>query len=100
MINKWDEGYWDIYSEFRAERSRFKFDHPATFIEAVPRAIIGNWSYEGELVLDPFSGTGTTAVVAQLLNRNYVGIELSSKYHQMSLDRLKKSMKGLGQFFK
>ena len=43
---------------------------------------------EGDLVYDPFMGSGTTAVSAKMLNRNYIGSELSSEYCKMSNKRL------------
>ncbi|CAN5115582.1 hypothetical protein BH20ACI1_BH20ACI1_09430 [soil metagenome] len=44
---------------------------------------------EGDLVLDPFLGSGTTALVCQNLNRNFAGIEIEPKYIEMAENRLK-----------
>jgi DNA modification methylase len=44
---------------------------------------------EGDLVLDPFVGSGTTAVACRLLNRNYIGIEISDEYCKIAESRLK-----------
>jgi site-specific DNA-methyltransferase (adenine-specific) len=43
---------------------------------------------ENDIVLDPFSGTGTTAIAAKRLGRNYVGLELDNEYAQASLNKL------------
>jgi site-specific DNA-methyltransferase (adenine-specific) len=47
-------------------------------------------SDEGDVVLDPFSGTGTTALAAKRLNRQYIGIELSEEYVEASQNKLAK----------
>jgi site-specific DNA-methyltransferase (adenine-specific) len=63
-------------------------DHPAAFPEEVPRRLIELNSYEGDVVLDPFAGSGTTLCVAKEMQRNYVGIELEEKYINMARERL------------
>jgi site-specific DNA-methyltransferase (adenine-specific) len=45
-------------------------------------------SRPGDIVLDPFSGTGTTSIAAMLLKRDYIGIEISPEYHEIALKRL------------
>lgn len=46
-------------------------------------------SREGDTILDPFNGTGTTGLVALRNNRNYIGIELNPEYIEISEERLK-----------
>lgn len=58
----------------------FKRGHFATFPEKLVERMIKAGCPENGIVLDPFSGAGTTAIVAQKLNRNYTGIELNSEY--------------------
>lgn len=58
--------------------------------ELVKRAIIAS-SNEGDLILDPFMGTGTTAVVAKRFNRDWVGIEKDSNYRKRAMSRIKKN---------
>ena len=62
--------------------------HSAVFPEELVKTIIENFSNEGDLVYDPFMGTGTTAIVAKKLNRNYIGSEMSEKYYQIIEQRL------------
>lgn len=63
-------------------------DHPAPFpIELASRCIV-YYSYKGDLVLDPFSGSGTTCQAAKELGRDYIGIEYKSNYVEASRDRL------------
>jgi len=66
----------------------FKEAHFATFPEEIPRTCILAGSKKGDTILDPFSGAGTTGVVAEKLNRKYIGIELNPKYVKMSDDRI------------
>jgi site-specific DNA-methyltransferase (adenine-specific) len=63
--------------------------HSAAFPEALPAWFIKLFTQEGDWVLDPFLGSGTTCQVAQELHRNSVGIEISSDYHELALSSLK-----------
>jgi site-specific DNA-methyltransferase (adenine-specific) len=45
---------------------------------------------EGAIILDPFMGSGTTAVAAKMHNRNFVGFEKTKVYHDIALERLEK----------
>lgn len=62
--------------------------HPTQKPESIISELISNSSQEGELVFDPFIGSGTTAVAALKLSRNFLGCELESKYIQMANYRL------------
>jgi site-specific DNA-methyltransferase (adenine-specific) len=64
--------------------------HPAPFPEGLAHDHILSWSNEGDLVYDPFMGSGTTAYVAKKLNRNYLGSEISQEYCQLIEERLAK----------
>lgn len=74
--------YGDVW-EFTQEMSN---DHPAPFPVALIERIIA--STQAKTVLDPFMGSGTTAVAARKLGRNYVGIEISGEYVAMANARL------------
>lgn len=63
--------------------------HSAVFPVALPSWFIRLFTVEGDLVLDPFIGSGTTAVAAQELRRRYVGIEAQKEYCDMAQQRLK-----------
>lgn len=66
------------------------FNHPAIFPEALAQDHILTWSNEGDLVLDPFSGSGTTIKMAKMLNRHYIGIDISQDYNDIAQKRLDK----------
>lgn len=66
----------------------FKGAHFATFPEKLVEPCVKAGSKPGDTILDPFSGAGTTGVVALKLGRNYIGIELNPVYVQMSRERL------------
>jgi hypothetical protein len=62
--------------------------HPATFAEAFARDAIRVWSNPGDIVCDPFSGSGTVGRACIDLNRAFVGAEMVAKYHRKALRRL------------
>jgi site-specific DNA-methyltransferase (adenine-specific) len=68
--------------------SKFRDAHFAVFPEQLVRICISASSRENDLILDPFMGSGTSAVVAQSLNRRYLGIELVPEYVKMANQRL------------
>jgi len=79
-------GVWQFYYEARDIRD--KNIHPATFPISLAQQVIKLFTHEGELVLDPFIGSGTTLVAAQDLNRNAVGFDLKSDYITLCTKRL------------
>jgi DNA modification methylase len=81
-------GVWQFYYEGRDIRD--KSIHPATFPIALARKVIDLFTHEGELVLDPFVGSGTTLVAACDANRNAVGFDLQAKYIALANDRVRK----------
>jgi site-specific DNA-methyltransferase (adenine-specific) len=66
----------------------YAFNHPAMFPESLARDHILSWSNEGDIVLDPFSGSGTTAKMAKHNGRKYIGIEVNPDYIEISKQRL------------
>lgn len=62
--------------------------HPAPYPEALAQDHILSWSNEGDLVYDPFMGSGTTAKMAILNKRHYIGSEISSDYCDIAAKRL------------
>lgn len=76
---------WDI------PLSKFPGAHFAVFPEKLVLPCILATSRENDLVLDPFMGSGTTAIVAIKTNRKFLGFELEKKYRDIALDRIKAS---------
>ena len=64
-------------------------NHPAVFPEKLAHDHISSWSNEGDMVFDPFLGSGTTGVAAIKLNRNFIGIEKVKEYFDLSIERIK-----------
>lgn len=64
------------------------FMHPAVMPENLAKDLILSWSNEGDLVLDPFNGSGTTTKMAQQLERAFIGIDVSEKYCKIARNRL------------
>lgn len=73
---------WKISSE-KNNRS----GHPAVFPLQLAKDHIKSWSNEGDLVLDPFMGSGTTGLAALELNRRFIGFEISEKYCKIANER-------------
>ena len=65
--------------------------HAAVFPEKLVSTILQNFSNVGDLVYDPFMGSGTTAKMAYLLNRNYIGSEINSNYIDIANKRINKN---------
>ena len=82
-------GVWQFNYERRDVRD--KKTHPATFPISLARRVIELFTHEGELVLDPFVGSGTTLLAAQDSNRDAVGFDLQEEYIRLSADRLEPS---------
>lgn len=62
--------------------------HPAPFPEKLAADHIISWSNEGDTVLDPFMGSGTTGKMAKELKRNFVGIEIAPEYYEIAKNRV------------
>jgi DNA modification methylase len=87
-------GHWSIAPETRMK----KFNHPAMFPEELVKRCIKLFSYKNDLVLDPFNGAGTTTFVANLLERRYIGIDISETYCEIAKERIS-STNLLNKFF-
>ena len=82
-------GVWQFSYESRDIRD--KKVHPATFPISLAKKIIELFTHKGELVLDPFVGSGTTLVAARDVNRNAVGFDLQERYIDLCRQRLAQS---------
>ena len=71
-----------------ATNDKFAYEHPAIFPESLAEDHILSWSNEGDLVLDPMCGSGTTLKMAKLNNRNYLGIDINQEYVNLSQRRV------------
>lgn len=71
-----------------ATSDKFAYDHPAIFPESLAEDHILSWSNEGDLVLDPMCGSGTTLKMSKLNNRNYLGIDINEEYIEISKKRV------------
>ena len=65
------------------------YGHPTIKPQSIIETLIMNSSDRGDLVFDPFVGSGTTCAAAKALGRDYIGFELSPKWHAVAVDRLK-----------
>lgn len=70
----------------------YAYDHDAIFPEALARDHIISWSNPGDIILDPFSGSGTTAKMAYLLDRNFLGFDISHEYVTLAQKRVRGAM--------
>ena len=73
---------------YNSTTDKIAFKHPAIFPEQLAQDHILSWSKEGDTVLDPFMGSGTTAKMALLNNRNFIGFELSKEYCEIAENRI------------
>jgi len=72
-----------------SSKDKIAFEHPAIFPERLAEDHILTWTTEGDVVLDPFIGSGTTTKMAHLNNRNWIGIDISEKYAEIARERMK-----------
>lgn len=77
-----DYNIWDIAV------AQNKTPHPAVFPYEIPYRHIKSWSNEGDVVLDPFMGSGTTGLAAMDLNRKFIGIEINEDYFVLAENRI------------
>ena len=80
---QWTKSVWT----FPAVNAK-KIGHPAPFPIELPHRLINLYSYEGDVVLDPFIGSGTTALAAVRNNRNFIGYDIKREYIELAEKRL------------
>ncbi len=80
----WTNGIWKFNEE-----SAKRIGHPAPYPPQLPYRCVKLFSYKGDTILDPFLGSGTTAVVAKELERKYKGIEIDTEYCNLANKRIK-----------
>ena len=76
MDNVWlcNTGY------MRTTKDKVAYNHPAQFPEELAERHILTWSNQGDIILDPMCGAGTTCKMAHMNNRNFIGIDISKQY--------------------
>lgn len=79
----------DVWTDIhRVKHNKYRDEHPCQLpIHLLERVVLMS-SDAGDVVLDPFSGTGTTALAAKRLGRNYIGFELDAEYAKISMNKL------------
>tara|TARA_R110001606_G_scaffold48650_1_gene123394 strand:+ start:55 stop:951 length:897 start_codon:yes stop_codon:yes gene_type:complete len=81
---------WEFQrGNMKSTKDKIAFKHPAIFPEQLANDHIISWSNEGDLVYDCFMGSGTTAKMAIINNRNWLGSEMSSEYCEIIEERIK-----------
>lgn len=81
---EWTKSIWTMNAE-----SARRIGHPAPFPEELPYRLIQLYSFKGDIILDPFMGSGTTAVSAIKSERKFVGYDISQEYIDLAEKRLK-----------
>jgi site-specific DNA-methyltransferase (adenine-specific) len=81
---QWTNGVWNFSGE-----SKTKIGHPAPFPVELPRRCIKLFSFKGEVVLDPFLGSGTTLIACLQTNRIGIGVEMNEDYCRLAAKRLR-----------
>lgn len=85
-FKEWVVAKWSI----APERNMKKYNHPAMFPEKLVERVLKLFSFQDDIILDPFNGAGTTTTVAKKLNRKFLGIDISEEYCKTAEERLKK----------
>lgn len=80
---EWTKSIWTMHAE-----SAKRIGHPAPFPEELPARLIQLYSFTDDIVLDPFMGSGTTAVTALKAKRNFIGYEISPEYVKLANERI------------
>lgn len=80
---EWTKSVWTMNTE-----SAKRIGHPAPFPEELPNRLIKLFSFTNDIVLDPFMGSGTTAIAAIKNKRNFVGYEINKEYINLANNRI------------
>ena len=80
---EWTKSIWTMNPE-----SAKRIGHPAPFPEELPNRLIKLFSFTNDIVIDPFMGSGTTAIAAIKNNRNFVGYEINEEYINLANNRI------------
>lgn len=85
---EWTNGLWTFNGE-----SKKRIGHPAPFPKELPYRAIKLFSYQNDLIFDPFVGSGTTIIVANNNQRKAVGVDIDENYCELAKQRILKEAK-------
>jgi len=88
----WKMGHHADYIVTSVASGKERYPHPTQKPQTAIAVLLKYWSFENDLVLDPFAGTGTTLYVAEKMKRRWVGIEINEEYVNMIIDRFSKNV--------
>lgn len=90
VIGEYGQRYnvWTFKTSKNGQEDEIAYEHPAIFPIQLVKDHIITWSNPDDLVYDPFMGSGTTAKAAIVLNRKFLGSEISEEYHKICLKRI------------
>jgi site-specific DNA-methyltransferase (adenine-specific) len=84
---EWTKSIWAMNAE-----SARRIGHPAPFPEELPNRLIQLYSFTNDIILDPFMGSGTTAVAAKKIKRNFIGYDINEEYIKLANTRIKNTI--------
>ncbi|MCX7728301.1 MAG: site-specific DNA-methyltransferase [Bacteroidia bacterium] len=93
-FKQWVVAKWSV----APERDMKDWGHPAMFPEKLVERALKLFSFQGDVILDPFNGVGTTTFVARKLKRNYLGIDISKEYCKKAEERMRLLNENVGLF--
>ena len=82
-FKKWNKSVWTMN-----KKKKKRIGHPAPFPEELPNRLIKLFSFTNDIVIDPFMGSGTTAIAAIKNKRNFVGYEINKEYINLANNRI------------
>jgi DNA modification methylase len=92
---KWNKDAAKYLSVWRIPPNRNIYEHNATFPEEIVSRCVTAFTDVGDVVLDPYNGTGTATKVASEMGRHYIGIDTSEKYNKIAEKRIHQNLKGV-----
>ena len=95
---KWNKDFAKYLSIWKINPSS-KEHHPASFPLEIPERCIKSFTESGDIVLDPFMGSGTTGVACANLNRDFIGIEMDEDYFNIAQTRIEEAVKSNSQLY-
>ena len=79
------------FNVWEVSRGKNRTSHPAVFPEQLAEDHIKSWSNPGDIILDPFTGSGTTAKMAKINGRQFIGFEISQEYYDIANKRVQEA---------